>query len=188
VADYVRAAKAAKLTVAAGKLTVSIPDQVPGSALTLRLSGISAETNLHAPEGGTLYRQETDFVLTTPGIGLRAAPPPTPRLKCIYEGPAVSVDFLKPVGIAGVTLRVFGNPSSALPYRLAVRTAKSEVEFANGTVGPGWVARGHLCPILPNSPAIIGSGIVVAAPEPFKAMAVWAVDDNNAVPASGNGI
>jgi hypothetical protein len=178
VADYVRAAKAGKVTVSSGKLTVSIPDELPGTALTLRLSKLRAETPLRAPEGGTLFQQGDNLVLTTPRIGLPGAAAPRPRLKCIYDGPAVSVDFVKPVPVAGVTLRVFGNPSSPVSYRLAVRSAAGDVIFANRTIGPGWTVGGHLCPIIPSSPAIIGSGIVVTAVEPLKGMAVWAVDDS----------
>jgi hypothetical protein len=40
------------------------------------------------------------------------------------------------------------------------------------------VAGEHLCPIIPSFPAIIGTGIVVSAAEPLKAMSVWAIDDD----------
>ncbi|MGO8675035.1 MAG: polysaccharide deacetylase family protein [Limisphaerales bacterium] len=176
VADYVRAARAAKVTAAPGRLTVFLPDEVPGSALTLRLSGIGPKALIEAPEGGALYRQGDAVALTTPRIGPCGAPPPAPRLRCIYAGPAVSVDFPKPVAVAGVTLRVFGNLAAALPYRLAVRGAKGDAVFAERTVGPGWVVGGLLCPILPASPAILGTGIAVTVPEPVKGMAVWALD------------
>ena len=176
VADYVRAGKAAKVTVASGKLVVLLADNLPGSALTLRLSGIGAQAAVEAPVGGALYRQGNTLVLTSPRIGLWGAAPSAPRLKCVYEGPAKSVEFGKPCAVAGVTLRVFGNPASALPYRLAVRTAGGEQVFAERTVGPGWVVGGQLCPIVPNRPAITGTGLVVSGAEPLKAMTVWAID------------
>ena len=177
VADYVRAAKAARVTVAAGKLTIALPDEIPGSAITVRILGIGPQAALKAPEGGAVYRQGDAVVLTSPRIGLWGVAAPKPRIKCIYDGPAVSVDFPKPVAIAGVTLRVFGNAPVAQPYRLAVRTADGEKVFAERTVGPGWVVGGHLCPIIPTGPAITGTGIAVTAAPQLKAMSVWAIDD-----------
>lgn len=177
VADYVRAAKAAKVTIGAGRLSVALPDNIPGSAITLRVTGIGAKAELRAPEGGALYRHGDVVVVTTPRIGLWGAPRPSPRLKCVYEGPAVTVDFPKPVAIAGVTLRVFGNPAAAVPYRLAVRTAAGEKEFARRSVGPGWVVGSQLCPIVPSGPPIIGTAIEVEAADPVKSMTVWAVED-----------
>jgi len=176
VADYVRAAKAAKVAVTSGKLVITLPDDLPGSALTLRLSGVGTKATTEVPTDGTLYRQGETLVLTSPRIGLWGAAPPAPRLKCIYEGPAQSVDFGKSYAIAGVTLKVFGNPATALPFRLAVRTAGGEQVFAERTVGPGWVVGGKLCPIVPNRPAITGTGLVVTGAEPLKAMTVWAID------------
>ncbi len=176
IADYLRAAKAATVKLEPGKLSVTLPDDLPGSAVTFRLSGIGATAAVQAPDGGALYRQGSSIFLTSPRLGLWGAPPPTPRLKRIYDGPAVSVTFSKPAAVAGVTLRVFGNAPSALPYRLAVRTSGGEQVFAERTVGPGWVVGGHLCPIVPSRPAILGTGLTVQAAEPLKAMTVWALD------------
>lgn len=177
VADYVRAAKAARVTVDAGRVSVSLPENIPGSAITLRIAGIGAKASVRAPDGGVLYRQGDTVVLTSPRIGLWGASPPIPRLKRVYEGPAVSVNFPKAVGVAGVTLRVFGNPTSAVPYRLAVRTGDGEKVFAQRTVGPGWVVGSQLCPIVPTSPPIVGTALVVEAPDPLKSMTVWAVEN-----------
>jgi hypothetical protein len=175
VADYVRASKAAKIMVTRGKLTIALPEEIPGSVLTVRLTGIGPQAALKPPADGALYRQGDTVVLTSPRIGFWGAVSPAPRLKCVYEGPAVSVNLPKPVAVAGVTLRVFGNPASALPYRLAIRTPTGESVFAARTVGPGWVVGSHLCPVIPNSVAITGTGLVVTAPEAVKSMAVWAV-------------
>ena len=57
-----------------------------------------------------------------------------------------------------------------------MRTAGGEHVFAERTVGPGWVVGGQLCPIVPNRPAITGTGLVVSGAEPLKAMTVWAID------------
>ncbi|HWH70911.1 MAG TPA: hypothetical protein VNT26_16095, partial [Candidatus Sulfotelmatobacter sp.] len=91
-----------------------------------------------------------------------------------------SIDFPGPVAIAGVTLRVSGNPPSALPYQLAVRTAKGEQVFARRTIGPGWVTGAQLCPIVPTSSPILGTGIVLSGAEPLQGMTVWAIDESQA--------
>lgn len=177
VADYVHAAKAATVKATPGKLTVSVPDNLPGSALTLRLTGIGAKAKLTAPDGGALYRQGDAVILTTPVIGKRGAAPPVPHLKKIYEGPAVSVDFAQPEAVAGVTLGVFGCPKAPATYRLAVRTADGDKPFAERTLEPKWIVGGHLCPIVPNRPAIAGTGIAVEPVPELKTMTVWAIND-----------
>ena len=176
VAAYVQAAKAAKVTLVSGKVTVSIPDDLPGSPLTLRLSGVNSKEKLRSPEGGILHTQGTDLILTTPLIGLAGAAAPVPQFKCIYKGPAVSVDFSQSMAVAGITLRVFGNPSSAIPYRVALRTAKGEVEIARRNIGPGWTVGTHLCPIVPNSKPILASGVSVSPAEALKEMTVWGME------------
>ena len=166
-------------------MTISLPDDIPGSALTLRLQGIGSPALVESPEGGAFHRQGDAWVLTSPRIGLWGTPPPIPRLKCVYDGPAVSINFQKPIPVAGVTLRLFGNPPSALPYRLAVRTAKGEAVFAEQTVGPGWIVGGRLCPIIPAFGPITGTGIAVSGAEPLKTMAVWAIDESKPTTHSG---
>jgi hypothetical protein len=86
VADYIRTRQAAKLTLTSGKLTVSLPDDIAGSALTLRLSGISAKAIARAPEAVALYRHGDTLVLASPRLGPRGTLPAAPRVKRIYDG------------------------------------------------------------------------------------------------------
>jgi hypothetical protein len=176
VAEYARAAQAARVTVTPGKLLVSIPDPVSASALTLRLRGISRQAGVEAPPGGTLHRQGEDLVLTLPRLAPWGVKPPAPRLKRIYDGPAVSVDFPKPEAIAGVTFRLFGNVPSPITYQLAVRTAAGETVIGSRILKSGWVVGGHLFPILPAKPAMLGTGVKVTGAEPLKAMTIWALE------------
>ena len=179
IADYLRAAKAATVKLEPGKLSIAWPEDLPGSALTLRLTGLESAAALPVPAGGALYRQGGSVFLTSPRLGLWGAPPLAPRLKRIYDGPVTSVDFPKPVAVAGVTLRVFGNAATALPYRLAVRTSAGEQVFAERTVGPGWVVGGHLCPIVPTRPAILGTGLTVQTADLLKTMTIWALEEQS---------
>ena len=92
----------------------------------------------------------------------------------------MSIHFAQPLKVAGVTLEVVGHPTSAIPYRLAVRTAQGEVVFARGNVGPGWVVGSQLCPIVPSRPPLLGTALVVNTADPVKSMTVWAVEEGEA--------
>lgn len=175
IADYVRASRKASVRVGRGTLTVSLPDDVPGSALTVRLDGIGDKAVLTAPEGGAVYRQGTSVVLTTPLIGQAGAAAPAPRLTKIYEGPAVSVDFAQPARIAGVTVGMFGEPSAGSSYRLVARTATGEQVIAERTLEKKWIVGSHLCPILPGSPAVLATGVTVNPVPEMRQMTVWAL-------------
>ena len=99
-----------------------------------------------------------------------------------------SVDrFPKAFPVAGVILSIFGNPTSALRYCLAVRTASGGAVFAERVVGPGWVVGGHLCPIVPASRAITGTGLTVVGAEPLKSMSVWVIDEETNAATAGKG-
>lgn len=180
VAEYALAAKSAQVSIISGKLKVVIPNHVPPSALTLRLKGMGKQAGAQAPEGGALYRQGEDLVLTTPRLGPWGVAPPTPRLRRAYEGPAVSVNFPRPEAIAGVTFRVFGNVQTPITYQLAIRTGAGDVAIGSRTLKAGWVVGGQLFPILPTKPAITGTGITISAADPLKAMTVWVVDEEKA--------
>ena len=147
VADYVRAARAVKATPFPGRLTVFLPDQVPGSALTLRLSELAPKALLSA-EGGALYRQGDAVALTTPRMA------PAGRL-LQHRGSGASTP-----GRRSRWISPSRSPSPALPsgYREPGRRAPIPAGSARGkrargvcqrTVGPGWVVGGLLCPILP---------------------------------------
>ncbi len=174
VADYVRAAKAAKLSVAAGRLGVTLPDGMPGSALTVRLRGIGAKAVLVAPAGGSLHRQGDDVVLTTPCIGRSGAA--APALTAIYDGKPASLDFAKPARIAGVIVGIAGGPKAESTWRLALRTAAGEMPIGSRTLAAGrWVVGAQLCPIVPTAEPVLASGITVQAIPEMQRLVVWAV-------------
>lgn len=175
IADYVHASRKASIRIGRGTVTISLPDDIPGSALTVRLEGIGAKAALTPPEGGAVYRQGTSVVLTTPIIGHMGAAAPAPKVTKLYEGPAVSVEFAKPARIAGITLGMFGEPTAGSSYRLAARTANGEQVIAERMLEQKWIVGSHLCPILPGSPAILATGVTVVPVPEMKQMTVWAV-------------
>ena len=178
ISDYVHAAKAARVSLTPGKITIRIPDNIPGSALTLKINGIGREAELKAPDGGGLYRQGDDVILTTPMIGRWGAAPPEPRLKKIYEGPAVSTDFSGPASIAGITLRYGGCPKETCTCRVALKTAAGVQPFGERTLEGGkWAFGTALCAKLPNKPAITATGVEVQPVAEVRQMTIWAIDD-----------
>jgi hypothetical protein len=178
IADYVKAAKAAAINVKPGRLSINLPDSMPGSALTLRLRGIGAKALVAAPPGGALHRQDGDVVLTTPLIGTRGAAPPTPALIPIYDGKPVSTDFGKPARIAGVILGINGRPKADSTWTLALRTSSGEKPIGSRTLTAGmWVAAAQLCPLVPSSEPLLASGITVTPTPEVQRMVVWAIAD-----------
>lgn len=176
VADYVRAARAARITVAPGRLGVSLPDGIPGSALTIRIRGGGAAAKVQAPAGGALHRQGADLVLTTPNLGTPGAPPPSPRIVAVYDGPAVSIDLPMPARIAGVVVGVAGGPKADATWRIALRTAAGARPLAERTLPGGrWTVGGQLCPLLPLQQPVAATGLTVEPVPELRRMVVWAV-------------
>lgn len=177
VADYVHAAEAATVRVAGGRLTVSLPDAVPGSALTLRITGISASAAVKPPAGGALYRQGDAVVLTTPCIGRPGGRSTLPRLVSVYDGPAKDVRFDKPVEVAGVTLGVRGSPKAAETYRVSLRTALGDRQIGERELTAGkWVVGSQLCAVMPQAQPILATGVVLQSVPELQHLVVWGVD------------
>ncbi|HEX8552811.1 MAG TPA: hypothetical protein VF681_14785 [Abditibacteriaceae bacterium] len=100
-----------------GTLSVEVPDEVPGSALTLKIGGVPANATLQAPAGGALFRQGKTLWLTTPVIG-KAGAKPVADIHRIYEGEVKTVTWDKPVSLAGVRLMQMGGVSKEYVLRI----------------------------------------------------------------------
>ena len=120
VVNYRLAAPLARVSIAPGLITVTLPDDAPGSALTLKLSELGAQTQLPAPAGTTLFRQQDVAWLTTPLIGEIGGAPLSPQLRMIYSGPVKDLNW----GRTGKNRR------SALA---AKRAGRARLCFQNGS-------------------------------------------------------
>ena len=109
VVAYFMAARAATVKMDGKQLEVTLPPGAPGSALTLKISGLSEKTRLQSPAGGTIYRWNDAAWLTTPLIGEPGAAPPSPQVRRIYQGEIKNLNWAKPVAIAGVRIKRSGN-------------------------------------------------------------------------------
>ena len=193
VAQYRKAAEAATVSVTGGKVTVSLPETVIQSALTLKISGIPASAQLTAPEGGRLYRNAAgDVFLTTPVIGEKITNHPAGNLVKAHEAEikvsagsvvAQEITFDEPVKFAGMRLLQFGDlPSDGFDINLRLVTANGEVPFNFAkynkyvTLGNAW-GTWRLFPQLPDEEALPIIGVRYNAVQAFKKVEIWAVGD-----------
>jgi hypothetical protein len=177
VFDYFHAAREAKVTASAGGLTVDLPDALPGSALTLKITGLSGKTTLQAPVGGAVYRQGDTAWLTTPMIGQWGVPAPEPRMRRVYAGEVKNLTWDKPVAIAGVRFLHEGKQAQG-PVSVEVVEPNGQVNNIVSMDLPtlqktfGRV----LNTILPERPAIPAKELKVTPDNSLKEMEVWAIE------------
>jgi hypothetical protein len=176
VFDYFHAARAAKATATAGSVTVTLPDSLPGSALTLKITGLSTKTTLKAPVGGTLYRQGDTAWLTTPMIGEWGVAAPSPRMRRIYSGEVKNLIWDAPVNIAGVRFLHEGKHAEG---PIAVDIVKPDGQLENivsmdmPALQKTWGR--VLNPIVPDRPAIPSKELRITPDKSLREMEVWAI-------------
>jgi len=178
VVDYTLARRAAIVQSRAGEIRVTLPDDVPGAPLTLKIEGVGEAVELKSPAGGVVYRSGTTVWLTTPLIGLRASTAPTPKVVCAYEGDAVNVKFPTPVQIAAVRILQAGEVPDTYAFKLdavnADGTTTSLLTPDTPAPGKAWGVW-KLYDVVPNRPAVRASGVNLAPDPAFKQMQVWVV-------------
>jgi hypothetical protein len=176
VFDYFLAAREAKATATAGSLAVNIPDGMPGTPLTIKITGLGDKTNLKAPAGGTLYRQGDTAWLTTPVIGEPGTPAPAPRIRRIYAGEVKNLAWDKPVAIAGVRFLHEGRHAQG-PVTVNILKPDGQTEtivsLDKAALEKTWGR--VLNPIVPDRAAIPAKELQVTPDKSLKEMEVWAV-------------
>jgi peptidoglycan/xylan/chitin deacetylase (PgdA/CDA1 family) len=169
VAAYLQAARAAKLKVERDGLTLTLPENLPGSPLTLQLKGLPADAA--TPPGATLYRQGDTAWLTTPQIGKPDVAPPA-ALERLYTGPVRELHFPGPVRVAGVRLLQRGETRPDFRLSLALTTSGHPQILADTPLKPAWGVW-LLYPLLPNAKATTATGIVPTTDPALTTMEVW---------------
>ncbi len=182
IADYVQAAKVATVTCAKGTLTVSLPDGQPGTALTVRLTGVPAAAKLAAPAGGTLYRQGDVAWLTTPVLGLPGSTPTTPRIKPIYTGVPGLIDLKGSRAIAGIAVRMGGHAPDGFAYTVVAKTANGDVLVSEAkpdfSATGGWVNGQVMHAVVPTRAAIQATAVdIPRVDDVMREVTVWVVDE-----------
>ena len=176
IINYKLAADKAEIHVDGNGITVRLPDDIPGSALTLQINNVPPNAVLAPPEGGVLYQKGSTVWLTTPVIGKPGSPLPDPSIKCIFKGPAGEYAFEKPEKLAGVLVKHFGQGEELL--------VKAEVEGPDGktetmatyTLPNAWANGTILLPALPNKPAPLVKKVTVTQDKRINEMEVWVVE------------
>ncbi|MCW3096603.1 MAG: hypothetical protein JWL77_2221 [Chthonomonadaceae bacterium] len=173
VVDYSLAARAATLRTDRGRVTLSVPTDLSGTALTLHLVGISPQTVLTSPPGGILYRQGEQVWITTPPLGAPGTAPPKPGIVKVYEGSIQDFTPARPIRLAGVRVLQRGEPKSgfALKIDLTAPDGKTSSLF-NASPGTNW-GSWLLYPIVPNRPALLTKGVHINTDPSLSKMEVW---------------
>lgn len=175
VVAYTLAARGAKLETGPGRVTLRVPNGLPGTTLTIHLSGVT--TPITAPPGATLYRRGPEVWITTPRIGLPGAPAPLPHLQCVYRGPVKTVTLAAPARIAGVRVLQQGEPKSGYMLGLTlVSPTGQSVPLSLPSPGTNWGAW-LLYPIVPNLPPVLSKTVQINADPSLSEMEVWAVPE-----------
>ncbi len=179
VIAYWRAAKTAEVKAAPGSLTVTIPEDLPGTPLTLRMEGVSASTEIPVPEGGSIYRQGTTVWLTTPIIGKPGAKPQTPKVKRIYQGDAQpSIVLDSPQRIAAVRVRQHGDPTPDRVVTVNITTPDGTVqELGTQTQRDTFMSGFHLFASTPSKEAPLAASVETTDFPSIKEIEIWALDD-----------
>lgn len=176
IADYLRAARSAKVVAGRGKLTVTIPDDIPGTALTIRLSGIPEKAPLTAPPGGVLHRQGDTVWVTTPLIGEAGTPSPLPGLRQVYAGPPGEIKLDKACDVAGVAVQIGHELPFKFSYRIMLQTPTGERQLVEKRMPAGWFVGTNFHGVLPNAAPITATGVTLLPQPGIKKVVVWAVD------------
>jgi hypothetical protein len=179
VIGYWRAAKAAEAQLTPGKLSISLPDSLPGTPLTIRLEGVPADANIPAPTGGSICRKDSTVWITTPTIGTSGAAALTPSVKPVYKGPpAPSIPLDSPMRIAAVRVRQHGNPPQDRKLNVNVTLPNgSEEAFVALTQPDGFVSGTHVFSSVPNREAPLAKSVEVTTDPSIKEVEIWAVQD-----------
>lgn len=177
---YVAARGVAQVSVEAGRLSVMLPDELPGTPLTIELTGVPATTELPAVAGGIVYRAGDRAWVTTPTLNAPGSAAPRPQLRRVYEGPVKDVTFEKPIQLAGVRVRQGSPPTGKFEFQVTAVGPGGEstqlVPPAGETLGRRW-GTWLLLDVLPGKPAIEATRVIVPRDSALNAMEVWAVTE-----------
>ncbi len=177
--NYVNARMKARVSLADGQLSVSLSDEIPGSPLTIKLTGISGDLG-EVPAGTTVYRQGDVAWVTTPTIGKRGARIPGPAVKRIYAGKVESVSLPEPAKIAAVRIKQFGKPADGYELKLSAVTpdgnSVSLVDDSEKKLPALW-GNWHLFGPVPLRDGLPARSIEIHPDRSLTDMEIWVVDE-----------
>jgi hypothetical protein len=180
VVAYAKVAQAAKVAATAAGVRITVPDGLPGSALTIRADQVPEKAAIPVPAGGAVFRQGSSAWITTGPIGAAGLAAITPKLVLAYSGPVGEARFPKPVRVAAVRLRQMGEVAAGYALAITCTTPAGAVPLPligpDATLGGAW-GRWRLLPTVPDGKPITASAVTVATDQALSAMEVWALAD-----------
>ena len=180
VISYYLSRRVATVQAAGGFVTLSIPDNLPGTPLTIRLDNVNPASAMTAPPGGLLYRSGTTAWVTTPMLNPKGSPLPSPHVKLAYSGTFTSHIVLpRPIMFAGIRIHSAGEVAGYTPVvtlnkpdgtsvSLDVARILRQAPMTNGW-GMWW-----LFPTLPDLDPVQVTSIDVAPLTAFKKYEIYA--------------
>jgi hypothetical protein len=177
VADYAMAAPEAKATAAPGKLTVELPDDSPGAALTVHLKGLNPSSEMKPPQGGVLHRKGDEAWVTLPRLGQpRGVPAPSPRVKRLLAGKAEDTPLSPPAPVAAVRLLQQGKlPSGPPRVELVLEDGTTREVKPGAETPPDLSGLWLLYSTVPDMPAPKAKEVRVEPNPSVKQMEIWTV-------------
>jgi hypothetical protein len=181
---YHELAKTARAEMAKGTLTVTFPEKIPPSSLTLILTCDPAMSgSIVPPPGGLVFRHGTTLWLTTPPLGKPWPLPPSPRVAPVHRLPfAPDITLPAPVSLAAVRILQRGGPATSFVPKITLideHGAEHDLDLAPllrwCPVKSRW-GNWLLFPVVPDHPAPLVKGLRMAADPCFKEVEIWAVD------------
>lgn len=176
--EYAAARKQASVAAQTGKVTLSLPDSLAATPLTLKLTGVQPDAVLTAPVGGLVYRQGTTAWITTPGVPTPGALMAQLNVERIYSGAMKNVTFGKNVTIAAVRVCQFGGVTSGFKLRLDAQLpaggSQNLVPAGQDTLADAW-GSWLLFDQVPNSTGVVANALNVTTDNALQQMEVWAV-------------
>lgn len=183
ILGYFTAGKAAKITSKNSSIKVTIPDNIPGSALTICLEGVAKSAKFPIPERGAVYRDNGKVWITTPLIGKPGVPMPKPAAKLVYKGKIKNeTTFEKPIKFAALRFLQMGNLGNN--YKLDIQLTKQDgkkesmdLERIHKWVplGNAW-GRWQLYPTIPDQKPPLIKALSFNSDKSFQEMEIWAVE------------
>lgn len=179
VINYHFAAQNAKVKLVPGKLSVTLPEDQPGSALTLRIDHLPEAVQLATPENGAIYRQGSTAWITTPPIGRLGSPVPPPKVKRAYKGiPQEIIQLPGEAKIAAVALKFDGSAAGNELVKVEVLSADGKATGIGKeeTLAKGWASGYQLYSAVPNESALLGRSVRISRINILREVEIWTVE------------
>ena len=177
IVNYKLALQKATVTTTADGFTVELPDDLPGTALTVRLDNLLPETILDPIPGGVIHRQGTTAWVTTPVINLPGVAAPSPAVKRIFKGPVGDYAFDAPARLAAVILHQGGEPKAETACQVSYQTPDGQTQVLASKQLPPKSSWGMLIfSAVPNSEAPLATKVSVTPEGSLREMEVWVLE------------